>query len=497
LEGSSTLRPPLLDAIRSHIAGADLFEASQLRRDRVLKLEFRRAIGAGFFQTRFLVCEACGRYSNLIVTDEAGRVIESAKHILPEKNRYRAIIPGHIYAAPPEMDGVSVDNIDAPDGGFLRDIARVRGIGRPLGEAMGKLPLHDAAEIIGFLKNMDVPPCYQVYPRNGNYVTVSPKLLPDARVLNSSDSLSAARETVVIPLTRRRLASRKKKISSMLDAAERANEKRTGEYAALAAGTGEAEQLKRDGRLILANAHAILRRAESAVLTEWTDEGPVERRIRLDPEKDAAGNAEALFAKYRRKKSAAAMADAMLPKLRQKGYELKEQRALLERNDDWNTLAMMRYELERPAHKGHKTDRAGENIRAGKVPHGRAEFPDDGAVIFWGLSARGNRYVTFRLSKAGDIWLHAQNIPGAHVVLRFGVKPDEDTFERIIRTAASCAVFYSGYSGAGSVRVDYTERRHVRAIQGAGVASVTYKEFRTIMADASLWSERESRRENL
>jgi predicted ribosome quality control (RQC) complex YloA/Tae2 family protein len=223
----------------------------------------------------------------------------------------------------------------------------------------------------------------------------------------------------------------------------------------------------------------------------------VERKIRLDPEKNAAGNAEALFAKYRRKKSAAAMADAMLPKLYQKGYELKEQRALLERNDDWNALAMMRYELERPAHNGHKTDRTRENIHAGKVPHGRAEFPDDGAVIFWGLSARGNRYVTFRLAKAGDIWLHAQNIPGAHVVLRFGVKPDEDTFERIIQTAASCAVFYSGYSGAGSVRVDYTERRHVRAIQGAGAASVAYKEFRTIMADASLWNEREYRLENL
>jgi predicted ribosome quality control (RQC) complex YloA/Tae2 family protein len=487
----------LLDAIRSHIAGADLFEVSQLGRDRVLRLEFRRAIGAGFFQTRFLVCEVCGRYSNLILVDEAGRVIESAKHILPEKNRYRTIIPGNIYIPPPKMDGVYVDDIDVSDGSFLRDIEGVRGIGRPLAEAMGKLSLRDAAEIICFLKNMDVPPCYQVYPFNGNYVTLSPKLLPGARVLNCRDSLSAARETAVIPLTRRRIASCKKKISSMLDAAERANEKRIGEYTALAAGAGEAEQLKRDGRLILANAHTIPRRAESAALTEWTDEGPVERKIRLDPEKDAAGNAGVLFAKYRRKKSAVAMADAMLPKLRQKGYELKEQRALLERNYDWNTLAMMSYELEHPAHNGHKTDRTRENIHAGKIPHGRAEFPDDGAVIFWGLSARGNRYVTFRLSKADDIWLHAQNIPGAHVILRFGVKPDEDTFDRIIQTAASCAVFYSGYRGSGSARVDYTERRHVRAIQGAGVASVTYKEFRTIMAGASLWTERESRRENL
>ncbi|MDR1509123.1 MAG: NFACT family protein [Synergistaceae bacterium] len=497
LEGSSTLRPPLLDAIRAHIAGADLSGVSQLNRDRVLKLEFRRTIGAGFFQTRCLVCEVCGRYSNIIVTGEGGRIIEAAKHILPEKNRYRAIIPGHVYSAPPELDGISIDDIDARDGGFLRDIAKFRGIGRPFGEAVKKLPPGDAAKAIDFLKKIDAKPCYQIYPYDGNYVTLSPELLPGARALVSADSLSAARETVVIPLIRRRIEACKKKISSMLDAAERANEKRTGEYAVLSAGAGEAEQLKRDGRLILAEAHAIRRRAEFATLTEWTDAGPEERKIRLDPEKNAAGNAEALFAKYRKKKSAVAMADAMLPNLYQKRYELKEQRALLERNNDWNTLSMMRYELERQAHKGRKTEGTRENFHAGKVPHGRAEFPDDGAVIFWGLSARGNRYVTFRLSKADDIWLHAQNIPGAHVVLRFGAKPDEKTFERIIQTAASCAVFYSGYRGSGNIRVDYTERRHVRAIQGAGAASVTYKEFRTIMADTSLWDQRESRRENL
>ncbi|MDR2780020.1 MAG: NFACT family protein [Synergistaceae bacterium] len=495
LESASTLRPPLLDAIRSHIVGADLSEVSQLRRDRVLKLDFRRAVGAGFFQTRVLVCEFCGRYSNVILMDQDGRVVESAKHILPEKNRYRAIIPGHIYAAPPELEGIPVDDINARDSGFLRDIAKIRGIGKPLGEAMEKLPLSDAAGIVDFLKRMDAEPRYQIYPRGGNYVFVSPILLPGARALDCRDSLSAARETVVIPLTRRRIESCKKKISSLLDAAERANAKRIGEYAALAAGAGETEQLKRDGRLILANTGVIPRRAESALLTEWTDEGPNERRIKLDPGKDAAGNAEALFAKYRRKKSAVAMADAVLPKLRRKEYELEEQRALLERIDDWNTLAMMRQELERPARNGSKTET--RNLSAGKVPHGRAEFPNDGAVIFWGLSARGNRYVTFRLSRADDIWLHAQNIPGAHVLLRFGVKPDEETFERMMRAAAACAVFYSGYRGVGSVRVDYTERRHVRAIQGAGAASVTYKEFGTVMADASLWMERESQRENL
>jgi predicted ribosome quality control (RQC) complex YloA/Tae2 family protein len=497
MEDISVSRPPLLDAIKSHIVGADLFGASQLNRDRVLKLEFRRIIGAGFFQTRYLVCEVCGRYSNIILIGEDGLIIESAKHILPEKNRYRTIIPGHTYTPPPKLDGVSIDDIDLSSGEFSQNIGDLQGIGRPFCRVLEKLTRRAASEVIGFLKNMNAKPCYQVYPHDGNYVAVSPKPLPDARVLAADDSFSAARETVITPLMRRRTESRKKKITTLLDAIERSNEKRIAEYAALASGASETERLKIDGRMILENASAIPRHAISVTLTEWTDEGPLERTLKLDPGKDAIGNAESLFAKYKRKKSAAATAAAMLPKLYQKGYELKEQRILLERNDDWNTLSMMRLELERPARNTRKIGEARKNTRIERTPHRRAEFPDDGAVIFWGLSAKGNRYVTFKLSKADDIWLHAQNTPGTHVLLRFGVKPDEATFSRIIQIAASCAVFYSGYRGAGKTRVDFTERRHVRAIQGAGAANVTYKEFRTIMADSSLWCERERQKENI
>jgi predicted ribosome quality control (RQC) complex YloA/Tae2 family protein len=122
-----------------------------------------------------------------------------------------------------------------------------------------------------------------------------------------------------------------------------------------------------------------------------------------------------------------------------------------------------------------------------KPPHRRLEFADEGAVMLIGLSAAGNHYVTFRLADGDDIWFHVQGTPGAHVILRFVSKPDQEAYDRMIAKAASAAAFHSKAKGGGRVRVDYAQRKHVRAMPGAGPAQVTYKEFSSINADASSW----------
>ncbi|MDR1965083.1 MAG: NFACT family protein [Synergistaceae bacterium] len=495
LEGASSSRPTLLDAVRAHIVGADLSGAAQINRDRVMKIEFRRVIGAGFFQTRFVLFEACGRYSNMIILDEDERVIEAAKHIMPDSNRYRSVIPGHRYAAPPEVGATPIDEFD-PAQGRACDIDALRGLGKPLIEAIKQLPPSDAAECLDYLKKMEGMSVLQVYPASGNYVTSCPQMLPGARALADRDALSAARHVVARPLMGRRVAACRKKISSRLDAMERANDKKIAEYSSLASGAGEVEQLKLEGQLILANAHAIPSRAAWAILADWTAEGPVERRVALDPAKNASANAEARFVKYRRKKSALRVASSILSELYIKREEIKEQRVLLACNDDWNCMSMMLEELGAGAPQTALKPGAGKKP-AHIPPHKRVELPLSGAIIFCGLSARGNRYVTFKLANGDDLWFHVQGTPGAHVILRFGEKPDGESREQMIEIAASCAAYHSACRDGGRVRVDYTERKHVRPIRGEGPANVTYKEFGTVIADDRLWRESESQEGSL
>jgi predicted ribosome quality control (RQC) complex YloA/Tae2 family protein len=142
--------------------------------------------------------------------------------------------------------------------------------------------------------------------------------------------------------------------------------------------------------------------------------------------------------------------------------------------------------MKRPRSAARARGTAPKN-HADAAPHRRAEFSDDSATLFYGLSAKGNRHVTFKLAKAGDLWFHAHGIPGAHVILRFAAIPDDGTKERMTRLAAACAAFYSGARDSGGVKVDYALRKYVRAIQGEGAANVTYREFDTVIVDSSHW----------
>ncbi|MGH9175080.1 MAG: NFACT RNA binding domain-containing protein, partial [Vicinamibacterales bacterium] len=84
--------------------------------------------------------------------------------------------------------------------------------------------------------------------------------------------------------------------------------------------------------------------------------------------------------------------------------------------------------------------------------------------------------VTFTIANPDDLWLHARNMPGAHVILRANGQMSEDTIER----AAALAAWYSDGRNATSVPVDVTERRHVRKIRGSGPGMVTYRNERTL-----------------
>jgi predicted ribosome quality control (RQC) complex YloA/Tae2 family protein len=191
------------------------------------------------------------------------------------------------------------------------------------------------------------------------------------------------------------------------------------------------------------------------------------------------------FTKYRKKRSASDRARAVLPTLYGERDDLSEQAALLGCNDDTTTLSLMLDELQpkkaAPAHK-RKASRS-ESL----PPHRRYDLAEAGAVIFCGLSFKGNQYVTFRLARGDDLWLHAQGLPGAHVILRFDSKPEPVLMERVLTIAAACAAYHSKGRESGRVRVDHTLRRHVKAIPGGSPSHVTYREQRTLQVEPAIW----------
>lgn len=483
LANTAPTRPPLLEAIRAHLVGAELTDAVQVAHDRVLRISFRRALGAGCWQERRLLLEASGRYSNAILLDEGERVVEAAKHIHPDENRYRSVLPGMTYTPPPPLAGLSLDEWIAR-GASPGELERLVGVGRPLARVLAEEPPTDLCDGLRALRGEAREAASFLYQRLGRYVTAFPTPLSRADALSETSALDAAREAVVLPLLEANVARQRRPILERLAADLRNNARKIEEYETLVAHADDAADLQRYGRLILENLWRIPSRADSAELTEWTEEGEVRRTVPLDPEKTPQQNAERYFAKYRKRKAAQERAKGVLPRLYREREELLEQEALAACHTDAATLAMMAAELF-PAKAGK---RKGKNEALdGIAPHRKLEFPEADAVLLWGLSAKGNRYVTFRLAGNDDIWLHARNIPGAHVVLRFHSRPGDAERTRMLEIAAACAAYHSKARGEARVAVDYAPRRHVRSIPGGGPAHVTYKEFSTIAVDPALW----------
>ena len=81
-----------------------------------------------------------------------------------------------------------------------------------------------------------------------------------------------------------------------------------------------------------------------------------------------------------------------------------------------------------------------------------------------GRGARENHHLTFGVAKPEDLWLHARDVPGAHVIVR---DPEGRAGADDLREAAEVAAFHSEARGEAQVDVHVTRRKHLRPARGS------------------------------
>ena len=114
--------------------------------------------------------------------------------------------------------------------------------------------------------------------------------------------------------------------------------------------------------------------------------------------------------------------------------------------------------------------------RAGRIGGGRRGperyATEDGFVLWIGHNSRQNEAVTFDKGGGADLWLHARDVPGAHVIIKFDGRPIPET---VIERAAEIAAYFSPRREDSRVLVDVTQCKYVKKIKGAGPGMVTYR----------------------
>lgn len=468
--------PPITNALRSHLTGAELSLVEQLRRDRILKLTFTKTVGAGFSVTRCLIIEIMERFSNILLVDEDGNIIETAKHIHPADNSYRTVLPGLPYHLPPAFDGTSLEEwLASPDKSSIQKIA---GFGKPLLKLLSGAELDKAVSILGSFYGGKSPSGF-VPQKIGRYVTSLPELLPEAEALEDEDT---GRMIALAPLRDAAFESRRKHAVRLIEKEITRRERQAEDIERLLS-DDRSGLYRQYGELIVANLWQVRHNVEETELNGYDDSGKeISLKVPLDPRLSPSQNAARYFAKYKKITAAQERASALLATVKEELDDQREALALAWSISDAESLLMLEEELgtaKVPAQK-----RGAKKKSPPLPPHRRFEF--DRALVFAGLSSKGNRYVTFKLALPDDLWFHAQGVPGSHVILRPLSALAEDELNAFKDFCASLAAYYSKARESSRQRVDYTRRRYVSPIRG-GEANVTYKEFSTVAGDPLLW----------
>jgi len=101
--------------------------------------------------------------------------------------------------------------------------------------------------------------------------------------------------------------------------------------------------------------------------------------------------------------------------------------------------------------------------------------------IFVGKSAKNNDLLSFKFANKEDLWLHAKDVSGSHVIIR--QKPGQNIPEMVLEYAAGLAAYYSKRRMDGLVPVTYTPRKYIRKRKGDPPGMVVVEREDVIMAE--------------
>jgi hypothetical protein len=215
------------------------------------------------------------------------------------------------------------------------------------------------------------------------------------------------------------------------------------------AGLSEPDLLRRRAEALLASAQPLTPGAAEADLADPRDPGK-RLRFAVDPRLGGPANADRLFDKARRIERARLQVRERIERTRVDLEAAREREAAI-------TSARSIDQLEAPSEASREAARDEE--RSGP----RCYLTGRGLTLLVGRGARENHRLTFATARPDDLWLHARDVPGAHVILKDdeGRAGPED-----IREAAEVAAFFSGAKGEARADVHVARRKHIRATGG-------------------------------
>jgi predicted ribosome quality control (RQC) complex YloA/Tae2 family protein len=244
----------------------------------------------------------------------------------------------------------------------------------------------------------------------------------------------------------------------------------------------DAEQQKRLGDLLLANLSTAERGDNRVKLIDYFSPDAPLIEIELDEKVTLPQEAERRFALYSRSKRAVKQINSRIAIAQRELTGLDAQQAELEKLiAAGDATALEKFVHVRPAsRRGPKLLSVPPASAGGskRIPGVRRYVSSDGLEILVGRTSRDNDHLTFKIAKPNDLWLHAADYGGSHVVVRNSTR--KDVPHRTIIEAAQLAAQFSQARKDPKVDVHYTQRKFVSKPRGSAPGLVRMSRFKNI-----------------
>jgi predicted ribosome quality control (RQC) complex YloA/Tae2 family protein len=484
--------PPMFCMLlRKHLEGAFIEKIEQLDLERIIKLTVKNRDEIGDETTKVLYVEIMGRHSNVILVDEKSeKIIDSIKHIPSFQNRHRTILPGYTFVMPPSQEKTNPFSVTTKEE-FISKISWNEGkLDKQLVSRFSGFSPLIAKEIVyraGLSVKEEVAEAFLTVMKQLSAEQYEPQMITNEKkeyfsVISLKHVTGDVRpfETVSKLLDRffygkadrDRIKQQANDLEKYLSNEYDKITKKIGKLEKELEQTANAEEYQRKGELLTAYMYLAKKGDKDVEVEDYFSEGQPLVKIELDPLKTPAENAQSYFKKYAKLKKSVSIIQDQIEKA--KNELLYFERLIVQMDSaSMKDVEEIREEL---GEGGYLKHRQGKNKKKqNQTPQPEKFISTDGTEILVGKNNKQNDYLTFKLSRANETWLHTKDIPGSHVLIR-----SSSPSETAIKEAAILAGFFSKAKNSSSVPVDYTLIKHVKKPNGSKPGFVIYDNQQTV-----------------
>ena len=458
--------------LRKYLQGAVIESIEQIENDRIVEITVSNKNEIGDNIQATLIIEIMGKHSNILLVDKSNhKILEVIKHIGFSQNSYRTLLPGATYIAPPSTDALNPFTIKDEK---LFEILQTQeltaknlqglfqGIGRDTASELENLLVNEKLSKFRNFFKQETNPCltdksFSCVPFSN---TIDDHFSSLSQLLDVFYKDKAERDRV-----KQQASELIRRVENELQKNRQKLKKQEKELLA----TENAEEFRQKGELLTTFLHQVPNDQDQVVLDNYYTNQPI--TIALDKALTPNQNAQKYFKRYQKLKEAVKYLNELIEETKSTILYLESVETVLNQAG-LDEIAEIREEL---IQTGFIRRRQREKIQKRKKPE-KYLASDGKTIILVGRNNLQNEELTFKIARKEELWFHAKNIPGSHVVISGNLNPSDE----VKTDAAELAAYYSKGRLSNLVQVDMIEVKKLNKPTGGKPGFVTYTGQKTL-----------------